>query len=230
VFDLIAILGRGIQRQYEGGPWVLTEDLEVCNANSAHLPVRVEADDTNPFCMVGGGLMNLHAGQILVAKYRPKLVVCAHGDRSGYLKSVDGPSESEVMCDRIIAPNSSIVVWPSERSHPAPSNTRQELLNVFELAYERDFKNVMIVTVGVHVPRTATYIAKFLSGGGYSDLSVRVFESEEVLLTANPTDFGPRVDALRASKAFGRTWEREANGISKIVRDAYNDAVKPPVQ
>jgi hypothetical protein len=56
-----------------------------------------------------------------------------------------------------------------------------------------------------------------------------VLESEEVLLTVDCKRYGPRVQALRTSKAFARNWEREAIGISKIVRDVYGDAVKPSV-
>ncbi len=83
MFDMVAILGRGIQRLFENGPWALTEDLEVCDERSAHLPVRTPVNDESDFCMVGGGEMNLEAGIHLVHRYRPETVVCAYGGRSG---------------------------------------------------------------------------------------------------------------------------------------------------
>jgi len=128
--------------------------------------------------------------------------------------------------DRLNLPE--VVVWERHRKAIA-SNTRQELLNIFDLALECDLKRIGIVTVGVHVPRTATYVAKHLSVyWQYRELSPVVFESEEVLLSANREKYGPRVEALRNSKSFARNWEREATGISKVVRDVYGDA-KPPV-
>lgn len=241
MFDLIAILGRGIQLLSENGPWVLTEDLEVCDKDSAHLPIRVPVNDKDPYCMVGGGEMNLEAGRILIERYEPKIVVCAYGGRSQYLESVDGPSESEVMSNLLNeylktdgGQLPEIVVWERNRQLPVQSNTRQELLNIFELALEREVSRIALVTIGVHVPRTATYIAKHLSVyEQYRELSPVLFESEEVLLgtPASQTLQASRtlrVETLRKSEAFARNWGREAIGISKIVRDVYGDA-KPKV-
>ena len=237
--DLLAILGRGIQRVSEDGPWVLTEDLEVCGQHSAHLPVRVPADDKNPYCMVGGGEMNLEAGIILCtaynSQYKPGVVVCAYGDRSDYLKSVDGPTESTVMAEKFTAhirPSLSLGIWswPQEQSLPGPSNTGRELLNIFEHARDEKFESVGLVTVGVHMPRTMTYIAKHLTRNPrYRSLHINVFESEKVLLEAAPERYAGRVATLRNSKSFARTWKREADGISKIIRGVYGDA-KPRIE
>ncbi len=126
-----------------------------------------------------------------------------------------------------------VVIWERTRQLPVPSNTRQELLNVFDLALERNLNRIAIVTVGVHAPRTATYVAKHLSVyDKYRVLSPIVLESEEVLLLADREKYGPRVKSLRDSKAFARNWggkNREADGISKISRDVYGYAVKPLV-
>ncbi|MBI2476195.1 MAG: YdcF family protein [Candidatus Taylorbacteria bacterium] len=242
-----SLFSAAVFRLSENGPWVLTEDLEVCDERSAHLPVRVPADDDNPFCMVGGGEMNLRAGIELIYKYGPTMVVCAYGGRSQYLESIGAPSESEVMSRELryqiqydLEISSwrpslpSIVVWKRTRQLPVPSNTRQELLNIFDLAIEYEMTRVAIVTVGVHVPRAATYVAKHLSVyEKYRGLSPVVLESEEVLLAANREKYGPRVEALRNSKSFARNWggkNREVDGISKIVRDVYGDAVKPLVE
>jgi len=249
--DLLAILGRGIQKLKADAPnedissWVLTEDLEVCDERSAHLPVRVPVDDSSPHCMVGGGDLNLTAGLELIVDLRPRIVVCAYGDRSDYLKSINGPTESEVMSSelgrRLVASphlasslpykmKPGIVVWPRSRSITGPSNTGQEIRNIFDLALDEEMNDVALVTVGVHAPRTWTYVGKNQSRDTkYQSLSVRLFDSEEVLLKADYEKYAPRVDALRKSQSFARNWEREAIGISKIVRDVYGDA-KPKVE
>ncbi len=239
--DLLAILGRGIQLRGIGEPWVLTEDLEVCDGNSAHLPVRVPADDENPFCMIGGGEINLLAGIALMRKHQPKVMVCAYGDRSTYLKSVDGPSESEVMSGAFrfaingelqsLNPDSlEIVVWPASRSLPGPSNTNRELQNVFELAVERGFTSVGIVTVSVHLPRALLQAQRHLMKPEFRSLEngVQVFTSEEVLLEANSKYYGPRLNRMFASQAYQRNWLRELEGIRKILAGTYKDE-KPRV-
>jgi hypothetical protein len=230
-------MGRGIQRLSADSPatdasaYDVTEDLEVCDERSAHLPVRVPADDSNPRCMVGGGRMNLDAGMILVEKHRTLAVVGAYGGRSEYLESIGAPSESEVMA-RILAeelPDSPTWIdsWARDRQGPGgakASNTRQEILNIFELALEHNFKRIAIVTTEVHVPRTATYVAQHMSAHQkYRVLSPVVFASETVLLEADPARWTSRVEALRNSQAFARNWAREAEGISKILRDVYGD-------
>lgn len=243
VIEILGILGRGIQRLTEDGPWVLTEDLEVCDKRAAHLPVRVPADDESDFCMIGGGEMNLRASIELIREYHPRVVVCAYGGRPAYLESIDAPSESEVMSYKLTSRiqfdlnisswRPEVVVWERTRQLSVPSSTRQELLNIFDLALERGLTRIALVTIGVHVPRTATYVVKHLSvHKKYRALSPIVLESEEVLLAADHEKYGPRVRMIRNSRAFARSWggkDREADGISKIVRDVYDDAVKPPV-
>lgn len=241
--DLLAIMGRGIQRLNKESDvtnvasWVLTEDLELCDKESAHLPIRVSPDDENPLCMVGGGELNLLAGIELVNLYKPTAVVCAYGHRSAYLASIDAPSESEVMSYHLrhstrfssLDEDPDIMKWERGRTVPGPSNTGRELLNIFDLALERGFETIGIVTVGVHVPRTAAYVAKHFSvHERYRSLTPIVLESEEVCLHSDEALWRPRVEALRASKSFARNWAREADGIQKIVRDVYGDA-KPKV-
>jgi hypothetical protein len=234
VYQLIAILGRGIQQLFKDGPWVLTEDLETCDERSAHLPVRAPVNDEDPHCLIGGGEMNLAAGACLVEKYRPLIAVCAYGGRSAYLESINAPSESEVMSTelrRALRANArtNIIVWNRDRQLPVPANTRQELLNIFDLAVEYKVPKIALVTVGVHVPRTAAYVAKHLSVyPQYRELSPVVLESEEVLLGLSRNHYAPCVEVMRNSKAFARNWAREADGISKIIRDVYGDT-KPKV-
>lgn len=230
-FDFVAILGRGIQRLSPDGPWVLTEDLEVCDTDSAHLAVRVPVDDTNPLSMIGGGEMNLLAGYHLIEEYNPSLAVCAYGDRSKYLKSIAAPSESEVMSEMLAEMLSykhghspEIAEWSHTREMAGPANTRQELINIFDLALNERMDNVAIVTIGVHVPRTATFISMHMGNfRQYRDLRVVLFESEEVLLRVDREKYASRVDAMRNSASFQRNLKNEMIGIDKVVRDIYGD-------
>jgi hypothetical protein len=240
MFDMVAIMGRGIQRFQENGPWMPSHDLEVCDERSAHLSLGVPIDDDSPYCMIGGGQINLDAGVELISKYGPRAVVCEYGHVMPYIRESGAPSGSEVLSEALRStllqrghdPLPEIVVWSASRPGPAGSspNTRQELLNIFDLALERGLAKIAIVTVGVHAPRVATYVAKHLSmHAPYRELSPVVFESEEILLAVDPEKHGERVRRIRESKSFTRTWQREQEGISKIVRNTYNDAVKPPV-
>lgn len=241
--EILAILGRGIQKIRESDPdrevdsWYLTEDLEICTDLGAHLPVRVLADDNHPHCLVGGAKINLEAGKVLIRQHAPQIVVCAFGDRAKYLKDVGGPSESEVMTNALrrsfgddqMAREPETVIWHRTRSTNLASNTRQEILNIFDLAIERGLTRIGLVTVGVHVPRTATFMTQHISANPkYQHLSPVIFESEEVLLCHSPL-WKPRVDALRNSQAFTRNLANEFKGTLAALIGKYN-AVKEQVK
>ena len=235
--DLIAILGRGIQFLPDGTTWALTEDLEMMGVDSGHRRVRVPVDDNDPYCMIGGGEANQLAGRLLIKECAPKVVVCAYGHRAKYLEP-DCPTESEVMGEQLapyIPSGCELVTWERNR-YPVPlvpSNTRQEMLNVLDLALEQKLMRIAFLAIGVHVPRAATYLAKHMSvyRTKYGGLNPVILETEEILLGFNRDLYTPRVEAIRTSKAFARNWSgenRESAGISKIVRDVYGDT-KPLV-
>lgn len=227
--ELLAILGRGIQRECEDGSWVLTEDLEMCDEKGAHLSVRVPPDDDNPHCLIGGGKMNVEAGSIFIRnKSKPKLTVCAWGMRSPYLISVDGPTESEVMTDylrsSLVKPDSfsRFEVWPRQRTTPPPSNTNRELQNIFELAVERGFTKVGIVTVQVHYARTLLMAQRHLVKPEFAHLKLQFYASEAVLLAKNSyVSYGPRVRRMYGSRAFMRTMFYEQRGINALLAGNY---------
>ena len=238
--EILAILGRGIQKLRESDPnsevssWHLTEDLEVCTDLGAHLAVRVPVDDTHPNCLVGGGQMNLEAGKVLILQHAPQIVVYAFGNRSAYLKEAHAPSESEVTTEALhmsLSNNQMIrepemVIWHRTHSTDFTSNTRQEILNIFDLAIERELTRIGFVTIGVHIPRTATFMAKHISTNlKYQHLSPVMFESEEVLLCSSKK-WKPRVDALRNSHAFRRNLANEFKGISAVFAGKYNTVNK----
>ena len=236
------MIPRRTQKSVES--YFLTPDLEVCDDHSAHYPVRPDCEeeddmDSFPHCFVGGGELNMAAGIELVKNHKPSTVVCAYGARSGYLAdpSVDGPSESEVMTHLLLRQMheeaGEIITWPRDKPSPSgkPAHTGTEIGNILELALEDNCHTVAIVTVGVHVPRAALYLANYMSRDKQlaEKLMVTMFHSEEVLLAADYHRWAPRVAALRNSQAFKRNWAREADGMQKIVRDVYAD-VKPPVE
>lgn len=237
--EILAILGRGICKLRESDPdgevssWHLTDDLEICTDIGAHLAVRVPVDDTHPNCLVGGAQMNLEAGKALILQHAPQVVVCAYGDRSKYLKDIGGPSESQVMTEALrtilvgadLPRKPELVIWDPARSKGFASNTRQEILNIFDLAIELGLTRIGFVTVGVHVPRTATFITKHISTfPEYQHLSPVLFESEEALLGSSK-QWKPRVDVLRKSQAFSRNLANEFKGTLAALTGKYN-AVK----
>jgi uncharacterized SAM-binding protein YcdF (DUF218 family) len=80
--------------------------------------------------------------------------------------------------------------------------------------------NIGIVTVGVHLPRAAMFLHRYLmSRPELSHLRVHFFESEEVL--GSDPSYRERIARLRSSTAFERTWAREANGIQHLLRGTY---------
>lgn len=217
------MLGRGMNRPTKGGPWMPTEALEVCNENSAHLPVRVPADDNNPACLIGGGELNILAGAILWRKHRPKITVCAYGARSSYLRSINGPSESQVMSEGLqkLVPEARICIWEPPRGEDGTSNTDQELRNIMNLAVENGFKEIGIVTVTVHLPRTIFFAKNHLELPEFARLEVRYFASELVLVESNPKMFAKEMVRIYGSQSFLRNAANEAKGIQAILDGKY---------
>ncbi len=236
--ELLAIMGRGIQMHSpeldpeDADSWVLTNLLEITDERGRHLPVRHPQElnndvDSHPQARIGGSKFNVEAGAMLLKLRMPLLVVCAYGHRSPYLDSVNGPTESEIMSRELtnLADDSQteVMIWARERTRQVPSNTGSEVENIFELALERSYSEVCIVTVGVHVPRTMTYVSKYQSRHPrYRHLKVQVLESEE-LLKHRGKNVKDEIDAMRVSSAFMRSWASEADGIQKIIRDVYKD-------
>jgi len=223
--SVLGILGRGIQKVAGNESWTPTEDLEVCATNGTHLTVRVPADDENPHCMVGGGELNFLAGMELYRRHNPSIVVCAYGHRAEYLSAINAPSESNIMGNMFQKnfPKATIEVWPENRPMTKMPNTNLELRNIFELAKQQDIKRVDIVTIDLHMPRVLIMGQRHLSGPDFIGLNVKYHVSEQILKELDPTVYGPRREALRTSKSFQRTWGLEQSGISKILKDAYED-------
>lgn len=225
--ELLAVLGRGI-RQRDDQLWVPTRDLEMYGENFTQLAKQQPVDDADPHCLVGGGELNLLAGAMLYALHPKtlKAAVCAHGARSPYLSSVNAPSESEVMSGELRrllgeAEDPEIVVWNRERLTEGPSNTNREIQNIFELAEERGFTEVGIVTVAVQYARALLMAQRHLMNLRFTHLTLQCYISEDVLLRHNPERFGPRIRAIHSSQAFMRTMFFEQRGINCLLAGNY---------
>lgn len=228
--QLLAILGRGIQQIEEGKGWTLTENLEVCDDKGGHLPVRVPANDANPYCLIGGGELNLRAGIILCREHFESLrtVVCAYGARSSYLVALNGPSESEVMSARLeqlLTPGEEpeVIVWPHDRvasDERGRSGTGREIQNVFELAVERGFTSVGVVTVFVHYARALLMAQRHLMNPEFAHLTLQCYVSEELLL-AYDSGFSRMFRDMHGSRAFMRSLFYEQRGINCLLAGNY---------
>ncbi len=231
---LLAILGRGIQKTASDGLWDLTEDIEVCDERFAHLPIRVPQDDDHPNSIVGGGHLNLLAGLKLAEKLDPTIIVCAYGYRSEYLKSIDAPSESMIMSIKFIDLNfmtgratRKVCAFDEEAwTHLAdrPSNTNQEIDNIFRQALFAGIYNVAIVAVGVHTWRSNLMAQLHLSSGmpHYNQINLQFYASENVLLEADPEKYGERCRALTGSKSYQRNFQKEQDGVNALLSGKYN--------
>lgn len=237
MFQVFALLGRGIQPKYPGGPLGPTGDLEMCGERGEHLLELKPVDDENPFCFIGGGALILEAGVELCARTGAGTVVCAYGERSTYLRLANGPSESEVLSEEFALMaktrrlSQAIEVWPGDKTLSGiPSNTLQELRNIFELTKRLgDAGSVGILTVGVHVPRAATFIQGLLREEQFSELTVELFSAEQVVLEANARLYAERILAMWHSKAWARTAERELRGTSAFLAGRYTSPKEEPV-
>lgn len=232
MINLLAILGRGIQKTASDGPWVLTEDLEVLADDGAHSIVRLPIDDRNPNCVVGGGELNLMAGLELCREYDPKLVVCAYGHRARYLVEADAPTESEIMsarfvksCKELNLTEPEVVVWPKDKDLLGPSNTKVELLNILRLALEKGCLVVGIVTVTVHLERAILFTRRHLASEEFvnKQIEVEFFASEQVLTRVRPETYALRTLRLFSSEAFRRNALREANGVEAFLSGSYTE-------
>lgn len=240
MYDVLAILGRGIQKITPHGGWVLTEDLEMYGENGGHLIVREPVDDKSTRCLIGGGELNLLAGLELFIREGAKTVVYAYGHRATYLREIDGPTESEVMSRRFAEllekehhgwREPRIVIWPRDRDVPGPSNTRAELENILELARENRGSEIAIVSVAVHLPRAMVFAEKHQEKPAFRDQSLDFFSSEEILLEADAAKYAPRVLNIYASEAMRRTAEREAQGVQDFLAGKYGvelEGFRPP--
>lgn len=229
---LLAILGRGIQHPSpESTVWELTPDIELCDEKGAHLPFRAPENDDDPRSIIGGGQLNVLAGTILIDRLRPTLVVCAYGARSKYLNSIGAPSESEIMTSLLsneVGKQKEIMpatdVFDEAAWHAEESGTNREIHNILTLANQRNIKNVALVTVAVHLPRTALMAKQHLEREpAFKNILLNCYASELVLLNDPEANamYEARVRRIFASKSYVRNLERELRGMNDLLEGKY---------
>lgn len=228
--DLLAILGRGIRKTHDFN-WVPTDAIEMHDEGFKPRAWRLPAQDEDDNCFVGGAMLNVEAGAVLCATHSPKTVVCGYGGQSPYLTAVpDSPSDSGVLSARLEqlligqqpqAENPEIIVWQRGRvAKSGKTNTDAELQNIFELAVERSFTSVGIVTVFVHLMRTVVTAQMRLAKPEWSHLRLQFFASEDVLYQ-HDAEWGPRLKAVNGSRSFLRTMFYECRGINALLAGNY---------
>lgn len=229
---LLAILGRGIQRRsVESDAWEPTPDIEVCDEKGAHLPVGVSEDDNNSNSIIGGGELNVIAGALMAKQLNPAVVVCAYGARSKYLKEIGAPSESQVMSEKISAEMNRLGLQPPKieifdeaKFNGEESGTKQELQNILTLASQLNIQNIALVTVVVHIPRTALMAGQAIKENpAWGNIILQCYPSEIVALKEDPSQYEERIRQIFASKSYIRNLEREMKGINDFLAGKYKN-------
>lgn len=227
--ELLAVLGRNMYLDGKTG-WHPSRDLAVWGVTNDYygsVANQDAVDESSSDCFLGGGELNILAGVELYDQYRPRLVVCAYGDRANYLKEAGGPTESEVDTaefqrlanEKLLTPE--VKVWTDEMRASA-FNTLQELLNIFDLAVLSGLTKIGLVTIVSHLPRTIFFANRHLASvEKYEALRVEYFAAELVLAAANPARYVQRVLGMFSSLAFTRSAGLEAKGVRDFLAGNY---------
>lgn len=210
--DLLAVLGRGIQRV--DGRWTPTSYLEVYNGRR-HSATPLRGGDEHPQCRVGGSQINIDAA-VEVLKRAPIPCVLAYCPRAKYLRVIDGPSENAVMTQALLKrlPDAEVIRW-TERDR-GPSDTLIEIRDVVQLARQRGFRHVLFLTILAHVPRVLLLAEREIP----SPIRFTVASSETVLLAHRPKLYR-RISKLMASRAFVRSVNLEILGVNRLLAGSY---------
>lgn len=102
-----------------------------------------------------------------------------------------------------------------------PSNTLREIQNVFDLALQWSLRDVTVLTVSVHLPRTIMFGGFLVKGhDAYRKLRVSYVATEDVLLRRSAR-YRAHIDALRTSVPFWRNFELERRGMQAFSEGNY---------
>ncbi|MBI1975147.1 MAG: hypothetical protein HYS57_02175 [Parcubacteria group bacterium] len=244
-FDVIAILGRGIEQvRYGSGVtrWRPTTFVEKCApATGAHTGFRtICADQNDPDCLIGGGNANVIAGLELFRRYGAKAVLFAYGAKSPYLKAFGAPSEGEVMLwefmRRVRAAGVSLGNTKffgglhSDDPRYRPSNTFKEIENIMNFAVDSAFVRIAIVTVEVQLRRAQVFTEEILQSeagsgvDGFWLVETVWFSSEEILCQRSPR-YRRVIEVVQGSSSRARTFMRELDGIKAFREGRYRSRI-----
>lgn len=243
VFDVIAVLGRGIEQvRYRDGTlrWRPTTFIGKCEPGTgAHTGFRIiRPDPDDPDCLIGGANANVIAAvqlfsEMLVAGHEPKAILFAFGARAQYLRDRGWPLEGQVLKEEFLyrVGRSEYAISPAvevcggiDSTEPRyfPSNTNTEVRNILDFAVSRNLRRVAIITVEVHIGRAKMFAAAWMKQSPYRVIEEPVFFSAEDLLVRRSRHYRRIVRDVRASSALARNAVREANGMIAFCAGAYH--------
>lgn len=230
--DILVILGRGIEKTPTGN-WRPTRLVEIGERETfKHTGVtnwKIEGKGDNE--VVGGGQSNVYAAREFLLKYgaqkRIPHVVFAAG-RPDYLKDEpENVSEGEVMKGKLLK----ILCYPESRMtlHMLNNNrtTRDDLITSLGIAKTLHFKNIAILTIGLHVPRSWEMMKKILFEkqeefeGAFE--KIVFINSWEVLSkkVRHGATYEKIIKELEQTEAYKRTHRMEQHGIADLRSGRY---------
>jgi hypothetical protein len=210
-----------------GGSWALTKDFDIWDITPGVLRPEVlpPKNDDDPNSVIGGGELNLAAAVALYEYFNPYLTVFAYGNRSPYLLQRNYPSESEIMTHLFqgiirerLGVNPRVDIFDEAARQVEGSGTFREVRNILELALTKNFDEVVLVTVLVHMTRVLGMVAKHLQTPGLGNLRGKIQPevSECVLMRFEPAQYANRVWELVSSKSYITNLRREAAALEAM--------------
>ena len=225
--DIICVLGRGIERVQtsSGERWRPTRYIEAADRDGHHTGYRARSatvnDDTS---LVAGANANVLAlcerwKECRLLQRQPPLIVFAAG-RPPYLSQAEpllteGSVLSENFQRRTRIKNCETLILAQNR------NTKDDIFECARLAVARKLCDIEVITVSVHLPRTAelTRLAQL----EMPQLRFHLLASEAVLQRryARFARFSAVYGEIQKSRVYLRTAVREAAGIRALRSGNY---------
>jgi len=239
-------MGRGITPRKIGevprslADWEPTEIFEMLDPQGCHAAIREPIDEESPRCFIGGGKFNVEAAAHLFAYSGTKIVTFAYGcTRTPDLRAANAPFEGEVMAlafqssvlrnyEEDTLENADLLAWTKQEEELC--NSELELRHIFDLALERNLRNIAIITVTAHQARVQL-LADRLRDTDVKYVYAHTFSSESILLHEDPL-LADEIMREFISPAFIRTAQREKIGVDKLCHPEIHGeygAAKPPI-
>ncbi len=220
----VCVLGRGIERVTTSGGevWRPTRYIEALSARGSHTGRRARGISFNDeHSVIAGSNANvLAACQFFEeAPVPPGLILFAAG-RPHYLRDAEpGLTEGKIMSEKFIRrvklrPGESEVIVLSQNR-----DTKDDIDEVLKIAEHREIKRVVIITVAVHLARTAEF-ARVACECSPACVDFQFIASEELLARRNAR-FARLFRACEKSPAYQRTAAKEQQGIEALRSGNY---------
>ena len=224
---IICVLGRGIERVQtsSGERWRPTRYIEAVDRDGHHTGYRVRSTSvTDDSSLIAGANANVLAlcerwKECRLLQRQLPLIIFAAG-RPPYLFQAEpllteGSVLSENFQRRTRTESCEILILAQNR------NTKDDIFECSRLAVERKLCDIEVITVSVHIPRTAE-LAR-LAQVEMPQLRFHLIASEAVLQRryARFARFRVVYEEIQRSRAYHRTAAREAAGIRALRSGDY---------